>query len=76
MPASRGINVSGTIKAECLHHLFSEYIHSYLGQKPLRLSYLCLFQGAEMDDFKQQKIDNHSDELEVESEEKEIGQKI
>lgn len=29
-----------------------------------------------MDDFKQQKIDNHSDELEVESEEKENGQKI
>lgn len=29
-----------------------------------------------MDDFKQQKIDSHSDELEVESEEKENGQKI
>ena len=29
-----------------------------------------------MDDFKQQKIDSHSDELEVESEEKESGQKI
>lgn len=29
-----------------------------------------------MDDFKQQKIDSHSDELEVESEEKENGKKI
>ncbi|CBG89493.1 putative membrane protein [Citrobacter rodentium ICC168] len=55
---------------------FQSFPHLTFREKPLRLIYHCAYPGHYMDNLENDKIDRHSDDLEVESEEKQRGKKI